>query len=582
MFSIAVDLLCERYTATYFNDRSEPEWPPHPARLFSAMTAAWADADEPDRTERDALAWLERQQPPDICCSPAHRRAVVTHFVPVNDATALSRDISRNFGLIDQAGRTLADAERDGDARAAARAAAALKKAEVKAAADGQKVGKPAGSESAAVAAAVLEILPENRGKQGRTYPTVIPEDGTVWFSWPGTTPSELHLNALDQMLSRVGRFGHSSTLVSCRTVAGAPPPAWVPGRDGDERRLRVPRAGLIDRLEAAYKVHRGSEPRTLPAAMIEYRRPAVRRQALPVPLLGGDWLVLGIRGRPLPAVRALDVARSTRSALLSHCDEPTIPFLSGHQLSADGHQPTPPADRVHLGIVPLPSAGHHYSDGSIFGIALVLPAQCSDEERSALEQAVRAWADDDFGLYLPGRSGSSVHRVLEDLGVDRAGGNRPRWLDSDLSARRRTMTRGYWCRPARRWLTVTPIALDRFPGQVRAASQQARERAEAEAEASVARACALAGLPSDPAVTVRLDAPLTGLPAAPAGRSANHGRPYRQFPGYTTGSGTPRVCVHAEIEFSEPVRGPVLIGAGRYFGYGLCLPRDPKLEDAQ
>jgi len=43
------------------------------------------------------------------------------------------------------------------------------------------------------------------------------------------------------------------------------------------------------------------------------------------------------------------------------------------------------------------------------------------------------------------------------------------------------------------------------------------------------------------------------------------------------TGSGTPRACVHAEIEFTEPVRGPVLVGAGRYFGYGLCLPRQAK-----
>jgi CRISPR-associated protein Csb2 len=128
----------------------------------------------------------------------------------------------------------------------------------------------------------------------------------------------------------------------------------------------------------------------------------------------------------------------------------------------------------------------------------------------------------------------------------------------------------------------VTPIALDRFPGQLRATSQQARERAEAEAEASIARACALAGLPPDPAVILRLDAPLTGLPAAPAGRGGSRGGWYRQFPGYATGNGTPRICVHAEIEFSEPVRGPVLIGAGRYFGYGLCLPADPRSEDAR
>jgi CRISPR-associated protein Csb2 len=52
-----------------------------------------------------------------------------------------------------------------------------------------------------------------------------------------------------------------------------------------------------------------------------------------------------------------------------------------------------------------------------------------------------------------------------------------------------------------------------------------------------------------------------------------------RQFPGYKTGTGTPRACVHAQIEFAEPVRGPVLVGAGRYLGYGLCLPRELREE---
>jgi len=32
---------------------------------------------------------------------------------------------------------------------------------------------------------------------------------------------------------------------------------------------------------------------------------------------------------------------------------------------------------------------------------------------------------------------------------------------------------------------------------------------------------------------------------------------------------------MHAVVEFSEPVRGPVIIGAGRFVGFGLCLPLD-------
>jgi len=34
-----------------------------------------------------------------------------------------------------------------------------------------------------------------------------------------------------------------------------------------------------------------------------------------------------------------------------------------------------------------------------------------------------------------------------------------------------------------------------------------------------------------------------------------------------------PRPLTHARIRFAVPVNGPVLIGAGRYIGYGVCRP---------
>jgi CRISPR-associated protein Csb2 len=178
------------------------------------------------------------------------------------------------------------------------------------------------------------------------------------------------------------------------------------------------------------------------------------------------------------------------------------------------------------------------------------------------------------------GPSGRSVEYTLTDLGVDRGEtGSEPEWLTSALTNRRKTTTRDFWCRPAKRWLTVTPIALDRFPGNLRSLKPDARDRAEAEAATVVAQACVHAGLADHPEgvrVTIRLDAPLVGIPASPVARI---GTGQRQFPGYQTGGGVPRACVHAEIEFPEPVRGPVLIGAGRYLGYGLCLPRYEELE---
>ena len=84
MLAIEVNFLTGRYVATAHNDRERSEWPPEPARLFSAMVAAWAEAGE-DPAEREVLEWLEALEPPALTASAAVPRRVVSHFVPVND-----------------------------------------------------------------------------------------------------------------------------------------------------------------------------------------------------------------------------------------------------------------------------------------------------------------------------------------------------------------------------------------------------------------------------------------------------------------------------------------------------------------
>lgn len=87
MFALAIDLLAGRYIATAYNDRLEAEWPPQPARLFSALVAAWPDGGAVD-AEAQALDWLAEMPAPEILCSPSNdiaRRTVSPAFVPVND-----------------------------------------------------------------------------------------------------------------------------------------------------------------------------------------------------------------------------------------------------------------------------------------------------------------------------------------------------------------------------------------------------------------------------------------------------------------------------------------------------------------
>jgi CRISPR-associated protein Csb2 len=59
-------------------------------------------------------------------------------------------------------------------------------------------------------------------------------------------------------------------------------------------------------------------------------------------------------------------------------------------------------------------------------------------------------------------------------------------------------------------------------------------------------------------------------MPAAPLAG----GDKARQFPPFETGKPPiQRVLVHATLTFEQPVEGPVLLGAGRYFGLGLFRP---------
>lgn len=69
----------------------EPDWPPQPDRIFSALVASWAAGGE-DASERAALEWLEALEPPlvEVKAEDACARATVTAFVPPNDIPTLA------------------------------------------------------------------------------------------------------------------------------------------------------------------------------------------------------------------------------------------------------------------------------------------------------------------------------------------------------------------------------------------------------------------------------------------------------------------------------------------------------------
>ncbi|MDE0135273.1 MAG: type I-U CRISPR-associated protein Csb2 [Acidimicrobiaceae bacterium] len=548
MLAIEVNFLTGRYVATAHHDRREHEWPPHPARLFSALVATWADAEEPDLAQRRALEWLESQDPPQISASRdsdvAVRRAV-GHFVPVNDASVVAgaqyrRRAERLAELVDRyeneleasGGELTRNAERVRDKIDKERAVEAL-------------VGA-AGKTSPDSAA---KLLPSGRGKQERHFPSVTPADPRVVYLWD-IKPETSTRTALSELLAEVTRVGHSSSLVSCRLIDEKPAATLSPGTG--TRVLRCTQRGQLAALERLHAGHSGVRPRSLPFIGVPYSESGDGPAAVDAsvrPNLAGDLLVLELptEARRMPVTRVVEFAQALRGAVFSHAADPLPEGLSGHTRSGA------PTRDPHVAFLGLPFVGHRHADGRLMGLAMMLPLGLSDEARHAALRAVGQWE-------LAEPRGACRLTLLGGRTFDLKRKQPPFEL--------KTLEPQSWSGPAREWVSVTPVALPKNPGQFSRGSAASRAKAWTAAEEQVRQSCLHAGLPEPERVAVSLDPMAAGA------------RPAAAFPRFVQGSrrgdGVRRRLVNAAVCFGEFVEGPMLIGAGRFLGLGLMRPISP------
>ena len=560
MLIIDVELLNGAYRATQFDDRSRPEWPPHPARLFyAAVDAVFGGSDDgPDQSEVDALYAWEALGAPSVTCSDERetgdarasawlQRADTTHFVAGNSATSHRRSLNALWSKIEEGKRAVLDAT---DSKSLTRATSTLDKLNRDFAKAVEAVTKSTGPESQSAAKQVMRLLPDNRGRQPRTFPVVTPDQPSFSFSWGGSL-SSTQRSTLDKVLARIARVGHSSSLVSCHITDESRRPTWVPAEQGTATgvALRTVEPGVLDVLRESYARHRGCSERTMRAEVTAYRRYSEPPTVVPRQDGIGDWIVLRLGQNKLPMSRTQDIARAVRNALIAHADEPVAPVISGH--GADG-RPTP-----HLGVVVLPNVTNPRSDGLIQAVAVSLPAGIDAAEQAAVRQALMRWADGagTYELRLPG----GLTRVLERAEFDSA--NAPHDGGSGRIARR-----GFWAGAAYKWSTVTPVVLDRHPKVKASADFDTITEAVAPI---VADMCERVGLPRPISVDVS-SSPV--WPTAPVvGRSSNS---RTRLPLYRVGGDGPaKFTTHIGLTFAERVGGPIILGAGRFFGYGLFYP---------
>jgi CRISPR-associated protein Csb2 len=556
MLVLRIDLLSGRYAATAYNDRDEVEWPPHPARLFSALVATWAEGPRGTANgdaELAALRWLEEQPAPAILASSIARagmRKATVVFVPVNDVGVVKVPDHTKLEAAEQAAAEI------GEPAARAKAAKQVAKLRDKLVADTAKETAVPAKFGKHDTTAAEHALIERRIRQPRTFPCAFPEQPAFAFEWADALPSPEIVQALSRLAQRLVRLGHSSSMVHGRVMTGAAGgdfirkvTRFVPDDRDGELMLRWVNPGQVERLIRAHAQHQQVEPRVLPALFMRYREgEGIRPARAPAGAFDSELIVFARESGPrLPITSVAGLSRQLRRALMSVADEPIAEILSGHRPAGA------PSEDTHLAIVPLPAVTGPYPDGALLGIALVLPRDTSPEARRAVMKAVGR-------LEKPRVSTDDLVVALELDDVAPLVLKRIIWgEDSRTTLRPRT-----WTRESKHWASATPIALDRNPGNLHDADPRTRASAFETARTLIVAAVQRLGLPPPSEVDVVRSCVLPGT-AKPRG--------YPRFP--SAAHKQQRVLVHARIGFAEAVRGPLLLGAGRYQGMGLCLPLD-------
>lgn len=554
--------------ATDPGDRNRAEWPPHPGRIFLALAATHFETGASEE-EAAALRWLELLGDPRLYLpsrNSDYERTTVRVFVPVNDKADPAKHILQSFPAL-------------------------------------------------------------TRDRQERTFPRIRVGDDPCYLYWPQADQVDKHFDALNGLCLKVTRIGHSSSMVRMWAQKGEPPlleegEVLVPDDGLAEYHLRVVTSGTLDSLPSQTQIPKiqryaelveqivygdkqeknttskrsskkssrdRGEPATPPRLLRPrlgiwrpYRRPSIDTPSYAHSHFDTDLLILkqtvGLTGtddtmrevhRKYPLVSTLTITQALRHTILSGSVQPPPAWLSGHE--SDGDPLRGPTG--HIACIPLPFVGGKHADGHLLGVAIAFPRSVPPRERGRILGPLLL--DSDTG------QPKTIGLRLGAAGIFSC-------VKSDWTESRKALQAETWTahpHGAIFWASVTPVVLNRFPHADRNKDRQAWTQEVAEI---VAQSCEHIGLPAPIAVDVDTMGWHNGTPRAiakkrrmrsgddePTSARAALGEGFPVYP--PKGTRAPRIQVHVWLRFDQPVIGPILLGAGRHLGYGLCKPWELK-----
>lgn len=312
------------------------DWPPSPMRLFQALVAGVCSRAALGETERRALEWLERLDPPIVCRPVARRGQLVISYVPNNDNDRLVQA---------QTGRRVAHGVK-------------------------------------------------------RYHPFIFSDDAEFLYMWnlEGSEKDASHhagvVATCAQFIYQFGRGvdtawawgGIVSDEEADRIWRNYPGEIVRPSTGASQLTLRCPAAGTLESLKRRHDAFRsrfgyGSRTvsyrrppnplfRTVPyesppsRQLFELRDADTTERRAPWPLTKGSLLVTALRDQ---AVQRLKNTLNNRGPDIER-------MLVGRR--PDGSNAAATTDRVR--IVPLPSVGHEHADMQIRRVLVEVPSTCA------------------------------------------------------------------------------------------------------------------------------------------------------------------------------------------------------------
>ena len=320
MLTIEVDLLAGTIRAGSPDDTAlsgsgdEGEWPPSPARLFSALVAAGGTRERCVVGDASELLALESAPPPRIVAdAPMHvlGSPQIERYVVVNE---------RSSGAV--------------------------------------------------------QNYPARTATLTRPASRLSPITPSIGYIWDDLELSAPQLEALQSRAARVGYLGCADSPVRVRVCESPPESApaheWRPSESGATF-IPVPFAGLLDVLDDAFDRFSTGEPvrrSWLPVARARYEEPGGRSDESTAPPVV-IWLSFG---EPVGGRHALCITETLKAALLDLYDRHVAagtevpPVLHGHGFSED-------SGYDHACFVALADCGHRHARGRLYGAAVILPA---------------------------------------------------------------------------------------------------------------------------------------------------------------------------------------------------------------